>query len=87
MEACPLTPHPHPCELSFVLLTLATLTGVRLNFEVVLIWISLMAKTLNIKQKFLSAIRAQSSEKSWFRPVHRHFIKNWVICFLYVQFF
>ena len=52
----PPTPYPYQLELSFVLLILVILTGIRWNLRVILICISLMTNHLDHFFKCLSAI-------------------------------
>ena len=63
----PLIPHPLQHKLSYVLLILAILTGVRWNSRVTLIWISLMAKDVEYFLKYFSALWESSVENSLFR--------------------
>jgi hypothetical protein len=72
-RSIPLSPHPHQHWLSLEFLTLATLTGVRWNIKVVLIFISLMIKDAEHFFRCFSAIRYSSGDNSLFISVP-HFL-------------
>jgi hypothetical protein len=65
-RSVPLSPHTHQHLLSPEFLILAILTGVKGNFRVVLIWISLMIKDAEHFFRCFSAIRYSSGENSLF---------------------
>jgi hypothetical protein len=77
-RSVPLSPHPQQHLLSPELLILAFLTGVRWNFRVVLIYISLVTKDVKHFLRCFSAIQYPSVENSLFSSVP---IFNRVICF------
>ena len=65
-RSVPISPHPHQHLLSPEFLILATLTGVRRKFRVVLICISLMIKDVEHFFRCLSAIQYSSIENYLF---------------------
>jgi hypothetical protein len=88
----PVVPYPHKYELSFVLLILAILTGVRWNLKVLLICISLMAKNVDHFFKCFSAIWDSSMKNFLFRSVPYFQLNclvgwclvSWVLCISWI---
>ena len=66
----PLAPHPHLHNLSLVLLMVGVLTGLRCNFKVVLICISLMTTDVGYFFKCLLVIYVSYFENSLLRFGH-----------------
>ena len=72
-RSVPLSPHIHQHMLSPEVLILAILIGVRWNFSVILVCISLITKEFEHLFRYFSAIRDSSVVYSWFSSIP-HFL-------------
>ena len=85
MEECSLGPHPRQHVLSLEVLPLAILFGVRWNLSVILIYISLMTKSIKHCFKHFSAIWDSPVENSLFSSVllgeARKHVPRATVCF------